>query len=404
MYDTLLYPYHLSSNTPKVIDWKDRRGSSRVYELVKDNTRYVLSYKTPNNTDSLLELPIRVLTSYTDDTKDNKVVQVITDYKTFHVRPDKKMTFRQKIDADKIVHKLPDAWTLWKIIHHAGKYSRINIRVSGPTEWGKTSYADADKELDPYTKVIPKPRSVPALSRGITDKGVLILDEMGRLPTEAKDMIQTFLFQLGQLSNDFVTGTLGSTAYKTKDRYDTDNLSVINLYNNIEYYPKKEDFFDYAFANSYAINTRYFPLRLPGMKIGMKPSRYKKEMGSMLDSMQFHGGSLLSLDTDVVSFYHNIMNTDEYYRQNWRKEVDNEFVVSRCEKIEEITGRHLDSFMNICYFIRMYSESDTEFDKYFSMLLDWNREYYKALDAASQEQPEIPEVFQEFVTEEVVRE
>jgi len=208
---------------------------------------------------------------------------------------------------------------------------------------------------------------VPGICLGISEDGVLVIDEVsGNLEAQNRRAISNILFQLGDLAPNIKLGTAGSMAHGTKALYDTPNLSGIVLFNPIHYYSDKEKFFDYMFSNSPAINNRFLPLRLPDGK---------------LDISQFSDSKHLSLDSENRQVFINFMKSAAYVQSNWKKEVEFDYVKKSLAKYDDISGRHKESFTEICNFIYLYakdSEHPVEvYEKFEEELYAW----YKAYDA-----------------------
>ena len=369
MYESLLYKHHLSIETPKLVEFKgDEYEAMQGYLFVKDNKKYLLKKEDEDGKDNFEKLPVRVLRIQTCNAKNNDVLNVLAAnqcFRSFRITPEKVFPFQELVDIDGIIHQDMQEWTLWKIICWAARLSRIAIRFSAIKRFGKTSYIDILNFLLDKAQVINRPRTVPGICRYINPDGLIAMDEMGQLPADIRHEIQSMLFQLGSFSNYLTLGSAGSSAYKTKSKYDIQNLSCIVLYNRIEDYEKKEHFFDFMFSNNSAINDRFLPLR---------PS------DTVLDMDQFTGGSTIELTEEHKKLFMAIMKTAEYYNQNWIKLIDNAKVDDMITQLK-VEGRHQISFRNILCFIQMYADKDEEmFKQYAFRLKTWYETYLNALD------------------------
>ncbi len=352
MYGTLLYPHHLTTKTPKLIEWKTKYSPTRGYLLVKENRKYFyLQYdETGANKkeDNIDKLPIRVNSYDETDAKNNDVVCFIDDYRSFRVEPKQDYTFPQLIHIDNIQHSNPMAWTLWKIVCHAARYSKINIRVAGVSEFGKSSYFKVLNYLLSKCYVISKPRTVGALCLGITSEGVLVVDETaGDIESSHKRAISNILYQYGDMDNELKSGSAGSPAHNIKARYDISKASCVVLYNYIENYGDKSKYFDYMFLNSPAINNRFLPLKLSEGTLSID---------------QFSEVKYSKLEEKDKELFNAYMRSAEYVRVNWKKEVDMDYIYSSMNNnnLTNLTGRQRNSFIEICCFIYLYATQQTE--------------------------------------------
>lgn len=369
MYETLLYLHNLNTATPKVIEWKDNFLPVHGYILIKGNQRYVLNqYDEDSDEDNVNKLPIRVNNYAELDSKSNDVVCYITEYSSFKVKPELIYNFKEIIHMDNIIHSNESAWTLYKIISHACRYGRINLRIAANKNWGKTSYFQMLDYLLNKCYVITNPQSFAGMSLGITDDGVLILDEIsGDIPSEDKRSIAKFLYQLGDLRNKIKSGTAGSLSYNTKPMYDVTNLSCVILYNPIGYYNDKNKYFDFMFTNSPAINDRFLPLYLSDGELPID---------------QFSKSKHLKLTEDHERLFKDYMKSCEWVKQNWKTIVDMDYIYDRL-KTKDIKGRHRDSYVEILCFIYLYSKySDNLDDTYYLIseeLWEWYKNYEKMI-------------------------
>ena len=370
MYETLLYKHHLSHEIAKLIEFKDENTVPiQAYVFTKDNKKYLLDKDNDTGTDNLAKLPIRVDNTIVETAKSNDVVYKILAHHSFSVMPKKEYTFSELVNLDKIVHPIQDEYRLYKIMAWSARIGRIAVRFSSNPAWGKTSYFKLINHLYEKSYVV-KPRSLPGIVRGITEDGVMVLDEVSDIKAEVKPELFNALSQLGEFSNVLTLGTAGSTAHHTKPVYNVRNLSCVILYNRLNDYKKKEDFFDYSFSNTEALNDRYFPLR---------------PTDASLDNKQFDDGQYMVLTDEIRKTFLSYIKAAEYYNQHWSGLVDHDFVKESLAKYD-ITGRHMTSFRCIASFIYLFSlDKDDNAKKevyyyYLTMLYGWHMNYLRCLN------------------------
>jgi len=368
MYETLLYKHHLTHETAKLVEFKtEEYKPMQGYIFTKDNKKYIIDMLDDKDKDNLNKFPIRVTETEIRDMKNGDVVHKINQYRSFKITPEQHYSFQDMITMDNNVHSLPDEYTLYKIIAWAARFGRIAVRISACPGWGKTSYYATINHLYDKTYVITRPRTVAGIAKGITQDGVMVLDEMGHLPKEIRDEVSSMLYQLGQFFTSLTLGSAGSVAHKTKPLYNVDSLSCVVLYNRIEDYKDKDDFFDFMFSNAAALNDRFLPLRLPDGK---------------LDGSQFKDDQIKDLSEETKTMFINFIKSAEYYKQNWFKIVDDKHVSSSLEKYKDVKDRHMKSINCIASFIYLFSYDEQRetlntgiYDYYLDMLYQWYKDY-----------------------------
>lgn len=356
MYDSLLYKHHLCRSTAKEVDFKDDLYPSlKAFFLEKENTLYLLPMGY------FKDLPIRLKSKEQLTLKGGDVVELIKGYSSFKIIPVKSMTFREIVDIDNIIHSNPDAYTLWKIICWAARLERINLRICSNPEWGKTSYFKIMNFLVDKSYVITGIKTMPWFALGITEDGVLILDELSDIPSPIKKEIQGGLYQLGDMSPTLTLGSAGSASYKTKAKYDVNKLSCVCLYNNRDCYEEEKDFFDKMWSNSQAIVSRFMPLRLPPGKV---------------DEEQFKVNPP-ELTEEVKQLYYKIIKSVEWYKDAHIALIKQDYISKTCrEHCPHIKGRHGKSLLVIAGFIYLYcEENEPEYLKFLKMLNQWYEDY-----------------------------
>jgi len=403
LFETLLYKHHLSTSTAKKVEFDDDNPEKVLddsgeevsfitgYTFIKDNIRYLLKQYDNSGNANLDKLPIRIMSTFEIITKNKDMVRVIEpDFKSFSISPAHILKASEIIQADEIVHDIPEQWNMQKIIAFTAYCRRINVLITGVRGTGKTSYFNALGMLTNKGFVIAEPGSVAGISKGITEDGYICFDEIGSLKAEERRILRKFLFQAGDFSPEFVTGKAESRAHNLLSKYDIRNLSCIllsNLYEDylcidndtgeIDGYNKKK-FIAYMFDNNQAINDRFLALRL-------NPSDFpvtregRKDLNIALDSSQFVKENSI-LNKDVRSRFVSILKSLEWYRVNWLSLLDQEFINEELDKQIEMKGRQMLSYREILCGIYIVSGGDrTVFGLYRDLLNSYIDNHYAAL-------------------------
>ena len=409
LFDTLLYKHHLSTQTPKVIEFEDMMATEGFF-MIKNNVKYVLDMVNAKDEKMLDKLPIRVVQSEKRNTKDNNVVQHIIRPSSFKITPDLKYSVDKIFQMDGIIHENVETWIMIKVITFTAYCKRINIVLSGLRHCGKTSYPSSLGQITNKGHVIDKPGSVAGLVKGVTEDGYLALDEIGSLASEERRTLYNFLFQSGGMNNYFITGKAGSKAHNLLSKYDIHNLSVMILCNLYEDYlfdgkhidmTKKKAFFHYMFDNNQAVHRRFIPLRINPCDCPIKESDRQK-LKEYLPAKQFKDS--MEYDDNIKKQFININKSLEYYRINWNKLVDYDFIDQFIEDDNfHISNNHLlyyrEMLGGIYIFCKALGDKDL-FHHWASVLQTWNRNFYAALDKYNNQDTSQDKLFYE---EEVVK-
>ena len=333
-----------------VLDWSHVKEEIAVkrepfWLLEKNHRRYLL------RDDVIEKLPVRPT-----ETK-----QVIYKSKVYHradavesvrIKPEQMYDFKEFVDCfAPAKHSSPDDYLLWKLIVLTAQFSRINVRVCAPHEFGKDSLPRLLHSLCRNMPVIT-PRSLPAIEYRLGAKA-LVLNELSDITSDQRHLIQSFLLACGDYSTKYEKPTRGNSGLGTRDEYDISELSLLILFNPLDYYKKiglQKRFFDRMFTE--ATCSRYFPIYLQGR----------------LNSDQFINPEKTVSYDELIDWLH----TFEYYRQNWSKLTG--FIKDEIPPF--ISGRHRVAVQEILRTIYMYDpEGGDTFNKLTELLFDRHRRY-----------------------------
>jgi len=231
--------------------------------------------------------------------------------------------------------------------------SRTFIRLSTNPGFGKDSIKNTLHNLTGKVNNI-KPRSIPGVLKELTADGEVVLNESSGMKKDIRDLLQEIILQLGDGSVTYANGALRSGAHQTKDKYDVHKLSITAMFNRVEDYKERDDFFDYQFSNNTAVKDRLLPIRLSGL---------------LTENFQldFDYNKLMKENTGFLA---DIIKNIEYWKENHLNELKPYINPSN-----DIKGRHKQSLNVLFNFINLYSDSQEEHTKWCNLLLQRIKDY-----------------------------
>lgn len=323
------------------------RDEGQFWLIEKDRRKYLLplevSGKDGKLVSSIERLPIRVLKTRRISFR-NKILNRITRFKSLKIKEETIYDdFSELVDVFcQFKHSNPDEFLLWKLIVLTGWFTRINVRVSAPSEFGKTSVVDCLGHLTQDTCVITAPRRITVIEYRLFNK-LIAIDELANLTSsEQKSQIQEFLLHVGDLKNKYIKTTRGTRQFNTYDEYDISNLSLIIMMNPYSYYEEvgqERYYFDRVFTQ--AVKIRFFPVMFEGE----------------LDINQFR---IYNQPTEEdVEILKGFLHSLAYYRKQY-----NEMDYEPEEDIPEtIKGKQVITLDRILKTIRMYGKQEDRLKK-----------------------------------------
>lgn len=349
LYSTLIYEHHVISDTMQEI--QVITGLAQGYFAKKNKLLYMIDRET------LKALPIRIK-GYTEEIDGKKVFYLVNQATSFKITPVKTKSFRELIDNfATFEHTNPEDFKLFKIISMASYCSRTFTRISTHPGFGKDSIKGILQHLTDKVRVID-PRTPSAIMRELTADGEIVINEVCGKKAEIKDLIQDIILNLGAGSVTYTNGALQSASHKTKDKYDVNKLSITAMYNTLEDYDNKDNFFDYQFKNNNAVNDRLLPIRLNGI------------LTQRFD-LDFDYHKLMEENKLVLQ---DLVKNIEYWKVNWQQELHPYFPPHTT-----IQGRHKQTVDILFSFINLYSKDQEEHVNLCKLLLTRIEDYYKML-------------------------
>lgn len=344
LYVNLLYPHHLVT-TMKEISFSGMKPV-RGYFAKKDRIKYWVDR-------SLLEfLPVRIGDQNEDLIYNEDVVVRPLNPKPFRITAAHKYDARTLVDMfAPFAHTRPEHWLLLKVAALMGYIGRTYVCVSSPSEFGKSSVYDLIHGLTDLSPVF-KPRSVPGVLNHINGTGNVVFDEAHRCDRKTRDIMEEFSLQIGGGKSVYINGALRSQG--TKDRYPCSLQSITYLYNNVDNYADPcKDYFEYIFSNNKAIDTRFLKLKLDGI-LTEKFDRKFDVPGTACEFRHIY------LDFAKELLYLQELKQRDGYKRRWTYSPGRGWY----------RGRRRQVFDELTWFLDMYCETQEEYGRYVSELVD----------------------------------
>jgi len=330
------------------------KENNLVEEIVIENTP--LWYAVQNGRKYLLtreiakKLPIKV--GATEELHyRGKVYYVVKGFETISFRQEQNHTFRELVDEVGVFKSDdPQQNLLYRLLCWTSHLDRLNFRVATSAGFGKDSMWEVLHILKKDVAVT-NPRTMAAIEYRLSNK-VIVLNELSNLTSEQNGLIQTFLLMVGDLRTSYEKSTRATA--KTKDYYSIKDLSLVVMYNDLDYYKaigKDNKYFDNVYTK--AVKDRFLSFKFTGS----------------LMSEQF----IIKESPEVMASLHRqeyikILRSIEYYRNHWREHVNFKWKVDL--KSLGLSPRQQQAFGKIVSFVSMYAKDEVEFKSLVHGLVD----------------------------------
>jgi len=309
--------------------------------------------------DVIEDFPI-IITKTSKITHYGKVIHVINGFDSVKIGPERNHTVKEVIDTVfQLEHSEPDQFLLLKLIAFTSYVTRVNCRVCTEAGTGKDSVFNILNLLMNDVCTI-NPRSTAAAEYRLTNK-VLVLNELSNLSADQVSIMQELILMIGDMSMSYNKSTRGSRSIGSFDTYDISKLSLVILYNNIEYYEavgQEKKFFDNVFQG--AVPDRFLPLKLTG-RLLMDQFDCRPKVKTLLKN---HTEDVKKIIKSLTWFRHN---WNAYQEDKWENQVSTPL----------LKGRHQMHYSIIRRTVQAYSESQEEYNKIISTLNEAHENYSK---------------------------
>ena len=321
-------------------------------------------YAIPSEIVDKGKMPIKIMAS--EKTAFNRnVYHFVTRYASARIIAKKTMSFRELVNTiGNFNHtKKVEDFTNFKIATLMLYLRKGFVRIVSEAAFGKNSIPNIVKILLTDVAII-NPRSTAALEHKLINK-VVVLDELTNLEKSQRNLMQEALLRIGDWSPSYEKSTRGSSKIGTKDEYDISKLSIMILYNVLEYYREtnqQDKYFDKVFQP--AMKDRYLPLYFEGV----------------LDTTQFidlkNAKNTAKILQDEIK---KLIRAVKYYEENLEKDIHN-YKLHKEYKLSK-TGRVDKTFQMICKGVDLYSKNEVEYNRRVDQLYKCFLKYTEMLQA-----------------------
>lgn len=289
----------------------------------------------------------------------SNVYHLVTKYSSVKIRAEKILNFRQLCDsiADFEHTEKDKDFLIYKIANITLYLKKGFMRAVSEASFGKNSVMNILKILMGDLAII-NPRSTPAFEHKLIND-FIVLDELTNLPPTQVDLMQEALLRVCDWGPSYEKGTRGSAKIGTKDEYDISKLSILIIYNILDYYldcNQGDKYFDNVFQ--FAVKDRLFPIYCKGI----------------LDARQFAQIEDPKKYAEMYKYdIRNIIRSLKYYQQNFYNDLKD----YRLERYNlSKSGRMEKTFNMICKGINLYAENEEEYkmlvEHLYNMHLNYN--------------------------------
>jgi len=366
MFETLIYPFHLITDTSKeftLLDHNNQEYTARGYLAVKEVNNKKIKYFIQE--DFIDSLPIRVdnvaEVFLQDAHKVKSIVYVVQEPTPFKIKAENVYADIHSF-IDNIApfqHTNPEQWTLNKMIAVAAYIGKTFIGISSEPEFGKSSIYEVIHSITKKSPVF-QPRSIPGIMAQITNDGNMVFDEVQKSSAEVKMCMENFTQQVAAGKPNYVNGAMQSA--HTKPMYDVSGQSITYLYNlKSNYKNPEEEFFDYIFSNNDAMDSRILKVKFTGKLT----EQFDKEF------------SMRDVATQNRMFYVKVAKQLLYLKELKLSGGYKRRYVT-CNGII-LNGRKKNVYDEITWLIDLYCVNQAEYDKFIDVLNSCITDYQKMI-------------------------
>jgi len=253
-------------------------------------------------------------------------------------------------------HSNPSHQKLLMMMGLSQLWDRSNYRVASVKGAGKDNTVDSCMDLYGGCCTIESP-TIAKLEERATVLKWLAVNEIVSLSNDAWEIIQQFLLKAGAHKN---TITKRSRAFGiVGETIDISKFSISLFFNDIDHYPKMEEYFDYVTSDQ--VKDRFPAFRLYG--------GYVEDFNSM------KGINIEEFVKVNLSWYVDMVKSFVFYKANINNCLHN-WNQTRFMKHEGRDKTNMSKLINI---IDAYSESQAEFDSWADIVNDAMMDYHEML-------------------------
>lgn len=385
-YKGVMLPVHL---TGEEISIGKKDEDQYFYYVAKKGKQ---TYLVPSEIVDKGEIPFRILAEEKYGHK-GKAYLMVLNYKDIKIRAEQTLTYKQMINSwMDYEHEEKDRYTLWKIIVDCAYSSRINLRVITHPGWLKDSPVFSLSRLRGNCSSVNKP-TIAKLKYLLNDSTrILGLNEVQKLEDQQKQDLEKFYEDIGDFKTVYTNPT--RSTHGTQEECNINNLSSLTFSNfpdsKLDYAEQKKEVFDFVFHPK--IRSRVFPVLFRG-GTETQPA-CKQRFGHVVNR----------ITPDEIAEITNWLRNHLYYEINGKA-----IALGRMYKNNySIENTRWDrNFQAICERIKLYAESQEEFDKFTKLLYECHQDYLRYVQSIKNEtgfdmNPKESETQQTIIEEEFV--
>ncbi len=346
----------------KTKDIPEQTITREGYFVIKERQKYFI------NAEAFKEMPIKMISHEEVIDKNDNLVYLINDYKSFNIRPENVFDKENNYFKDRyeffedfygVNHSEALQFKAFKVLMFACEIGKVSLCISTEKGFGKTQIAKLLSNMCNDSSVSPV-----GSKKGMLDKfsgnGCLWLDEAKDMTPDQKKAREELILHLAGSSDSIKNGSLKTS--QTKSEYNIKQQSMCLLYNLVEYYSKNSDFFDYAVDNKDAVFDRIFQFRFTGMSTEVFDDRFDFDKTAEENKMFYINCA------KYIKYLKKLIRTDDYkerFKYGWSS---------------ELTSRKTSQLMDIKWVADFFSRNQEEFTEVMSCIEKANNDYQKALE------------------------
>lgn len=343
------------------IGGEEERGY--FYIAKKDKTMYLI----PSEIVEIGDIPFVSLATSKIAYK-GKAFKVVKEIKSVVLREEQTMTYRKMIDDwMDYDHEEKERFVLWKIIVDTAFTSRINVRILTYPGWMKDSVLFTLSRLRGNCFSVNKPSLAKLKFLLNNSTKVLGLNEVQKLEETQKLDLAKFYEDTGDFKTQYINPTRSTGG--TTEICKINNMSTLTFSNfpdsKKNYEEQKKEVFDNIFDPK--IRSRIFPLLFRGGSETLPACRQR--FGNITKKIK---------EEDIAQI--TIWLRNHIFYENHGSELSNK---KKFENKYSIKNNRWDrNFQSICERLKLYSDSQEEFDKWTKLLYSCHKEYLNFVDCS----------------------
>lgn len=357
LYNGVLTTDDIASNEVRRT-YQDQEFFGYILERYNHKTKVKDRYFLP--TQFLESLPIKVKDKDKFSFK-NDVMWFIRKCESRRIPAKDKMSFREMTDffCD-YKHSNPKHAILFRIIALSAYCERVNIRIVSEASFGKDSVVDVLNLLS--GGVANLYNATLAKLKFALKNDFIVINELGGLKNDEIGGLQTYLTQAGAYKPSYQNNSRGTNG--TKETMSLLNTSHMVFHNTPWYYEsKKQKYFEEMFTP--AIMDRFPALLMSG---------YVSEDFTLAPNIN-------EVKDEIKTKLKHLISTINFYKSNNilmpKYEVPDSFWGFKGKELQ----RSLRSFKTIAKYLAAYSENETEFIEWCSILKKCREDYLDLIDS-----------------------